>query len=152
MAGALRQYDPLQVVGSWNTDTGSVDFLDGRIGDGIFVSVTVANQRWTMETDAHGNATRVKNNNRSGVISIALAADSPTNLALSARVAADDVAENVVGAIVLQDLNGTTLVEAEGCFLDGLPATIDYGPARGQRAWTFQCAAIRAVLGGFSLA
>ena len=149
---ALRQYNPLQVVAAWDTATGSVDILDGRIGDGVFISVTSANQRWTMETDAHGNATRVKNNNKSGVISIALAADSETNTLLSARVVADDISENVVGAIVITDLNGLTLIEADGCFLDGMPSTVSYGPARGQQAWNFQCAAIRTFVGGFNLA
>lgn len=152
MAGPLRQYNPLAVVGSFDFAGGSVDFLDGRVGDGTFVSIQHANQRWTLETDAHGNACRVKNSNRSGQLSIALSADSPTNGVLSALVVADDISENVVGAIVIKDENGGTIVEADGAFLDGMPSTVDYGPARGTRAWTFQCGAIRTYVGGFNAA
>lgn len=146
----LRQYNPLQVVGSWTTATGSVDILDGRI-DGSFLQTTSDNKRWARENDQHGNATRVKMNNRGGTITVTLSASSPTNSQLSARVEADDATEAVVGFLLLKDLNGNTVVEADGAFLEDIPDP-SFGSDRGSRAWVFQCAAVRKFVGEHDIA
>lgn len=146
----LRQYDPIQVVGSWSTPAGVVDILDGRIS-GEFFSTSKDNPRWSREFDAHGNATRVKNNNRGGSFSVTLSASSPTNAILSARVAADYLSENLVGPMILKDLNGDTVLEADGCFIEDVP-DLSFGQERGSRTWVFQCAALRIFAGGHELA
>lgn len=146
----LRQYDPLQVVGSWTTPSGVVDILDGRI-EGEFLRVLRDNKRWTREHDAHGNATRVKNNNRGGAVEVVISASSPTNAALSKRAQADDLTENVVGALLLKDLNGNTVIEADGAFIEDVPDP-SFGNTRGDRTWIWQCAAVRPNLGGHNLA
>ena len=146
----LRQFDPLQVVGSWITPTGAVDILDGRIS-GEFLATARDNMRWAREFDAHGNATRVKNNNTGGSVTLTLSASSPTNAALSARVAADQLGENIVGPLVLRDLNGETVIECDGAFLEDVPE-VSFGQERGTRTWVFQCAGIRQFVGGHSIA
>ena len=107
-----RQYDPLQVVGSFGiAGKAAVDILDGRI-DGEFFSGVRDNPLFTREHDAHGNSTRVRNNNRGGTVTITLSASSPTNRILSAMHEADELGENVVGVLVIRDLNGDTVLEA----------------------------------------
>lgn len=142
-----RQYDPLLVTGTWYTAMGAVDILDGRISTGDFAATTKDNPRWVREFDEHGNATRVKRNNRGGSIAITISASSPTNDALSKRAEADDLTENQVGMLVLEDLSGTTVVEADGAFLEDTPNAA-FGNSRGDRVWIFQCGAIRTFIGG----
>lgn len=145
---ALRQYDPIQVVGSWAIKDGaSVDFLDGRVSAEFF-STTQDNPRWTREFDAHGNATRVKNNNKGASFTITLSASSPTNKTLSDIVKADeDAATPKTGSMMLRDLNGTTVLEADGCFIEAAPE-VSFAAERGTRTWTFQCAALNFKVGG----
>jgi len=147
----LRQYDPLQVVGSFTSLAGSVDILDGSIDGGDFAALATDAVTWTRENDRGGNATRVKSNNRGGSISISLSASSPTNAALSTLAQADYVSENVVGVLVLRDLNGTTVITCNGAFIEDIP-DFAFGSTRGQRTWVFQCAEIVVFAGGHTIA
>lgn len=150
----LAQYVPTKVVGSWATPAatgfGVVDILQGAI-DGAFLASTSDNARWTREHDLAGNATRVYNSNRGGSLSITISASSPTNTTLSALAELDDITQSVVGAIVLKDLNGNTIVEIDGAFLEDIPA-VSFGNDRGSRTWTWQYAAARVFLGGHDAA
>lgn len=149
----LRQYDPMQVVGTWATTSplGSIDITDGVIDGGTFAAVASDNRRWVRENDRAGNSTRVKVNNKGGAVTISIAASSPTNRRLSLAAELDDATENVVGALVIRDLNGGTVIEADGAFLEGIPDP-SFGNTRGQRDWVFQCATIRVHLEGHDLA
>ncbi len=146
----LRQNDPLKVVASWTTPLGVINILDGRI-DGDYMTVASDNKRWTRDHDGNGNATRTKNNNRGGTVSITLSASSPLNDRLSQAVQADDLSDNVVGVLVIKDLSGTTLIEADGAFLEDAPDPT-FGNNRGQRVWVWQCASQRRFVGGHNLA
>ena len=149
----LRQYVPRKVVGSWviPIPPGVIDILDGAINTGDFVVTESDNDAWSRESDLSGNATRVRNNNEGGRVRVTLSASSPTNAKLSNAAAADAISENVVGALVLRDLNGDTLIECDGAFLVDTPDP-SYGSERGSRTWTWECAAIRKTLGGHSIA
>jgi hypothetical protein len=149
----LRQYAPLKVVGSWviPIPPGVIDILDGAVNTGDFVVFESDNDAWSRESDLAGNATRVRNNNEGGRVRVTLSASSPTNGKLSKAAAADAISENVVGALVLRDLNGNTVVECDGAFLVDTPDP-SFGSERGSRTWTWECAAIRKVLGGHDIA
>ena len=148
----LRQYDPLEVVGTFVLNTGqTINILDGSISPGDFVTTTKDNPRWAREFDRAGNTTRVKNNNRGGTVSVVLSASSPTNTALSLVATQDDLTESRVGALLLKDLNGNTVVEADGAFIEDIPAP-SFGSTRGSRTWVWQCANLRPFVGGHSLA
>lgn len=145
----LAQYVPIKVVASWVTPSpfGVVDIRDGAIDGGEFLGIVSDVPIWARETDGHGSATRVKNENRGGRLTINLSASSPTNTILSSLVALDLVSEGIVGPIVVKDLNGDTIVEADGCFLIDVP-DLSFGSDRGSRAWVWECAAIRKFAGG----
>lgn len=149
----LRQYVPTKVVGAWTTATplGAIDILDGTVGAGEFAAVELDNANWSRESDKHGNATRVFNANDGGRIRITLTASSPTNTKFSKAVQADKLTHSVVGPLLLKDLNGNTVIEAEGAFLVGL-APVSFGSDRGTRVWTFECAKIRMFVGGHDIA
>lgn len=149
----LRQYSPRKVVGSWviPIPPGVIDILDGVVNAGDFVVIETDEDTWTREMDLSGNGTRVRHYNQGGRIRVTLSASSPTNLSLTKAAQADRITENVVGALVLRDLNGNTVVEGDSAFLTDIP-DFSFGSERGSRTWTWECAAIRTVLGGHSLA
>lgn len=151
--GELRQYVPLKVVGSWDTNSplGVIDILDGTVNAGEFLAVETDNATWSRESDRHGNATRVKNSNAGGRVRVTFSASAPTNAKLSAAVLADEISDNVVGPLMLKDLNGNTVVEADGCFLVDTPDP-SFGSDRGSRVWVWECATIRKFIGGHDLA
>lgn len=144
----MRQYDPVQVQGSFAGPAfGGVDILDGAVA-GDFIAASRDNPTWAREFDRFGNCTRVKNNNMGATIPVTLSASSPTNQTLSLLQNRDQIGEAIVGTLLLRDLNGTTVITCTGAFLNGPPATITYGQERGSRVWTFECERIDIVLGG----
>ena len=148
----LRQYDSLKVVGAWTTPTplGTIDILDGVIS-GDFVAIETDNDAWSREYDEAGNATRVRRHNEGGRVRVTLSASSPTNAKLSKAAILDGQTESVVGALVIRDLNGNTVVECDGAFLADIP-DFSLGSDRGSRTWVWECAAIRQFIGGHDLA
>ena len=130
---------------------GVIDILDGVVGTGDFAVIETDADAWSREADRAGNATRVRNYNGGGRIRVTFSASSPTNTKLSSMAAADAISENVVGALVLRDLNGNTVVECDGAFLADVP-DFSFGSERGTRTWVWECASIRTVLGGHDLA
>lgn len=149
----LRQYVPTKVVGSWVTPTplGTIDILDGVINGGEFLAIETDANTWARENDLNGNATRVKNSNQGWRVRVTLSASSPTNTLLTKAAQLDDLTESVVGALVLKDLNGNTIVECDGAFLVDIP-DFGFGSDRGSRVWVWECAAVRPFLGGHDVA
>jgi hypothetical protein len=145
---STAQYNPTKVVGSWATPTplGVIDLLDGIV-DGEFFALTKDTARWIPEHDGNGNYTRVRNNARGGSFSITYSASSPTNHKLSLAVEADDVSENVVGPMILKDLNGTSTVELDDVYIEDVP-DLSFGAERGSRVWTFHYSVGRIHVGG----
>lgn len=142
----MRQYDPQQVVASFSWTGGTVDILEGAAADS-FLTIEEDNPRFTRESDREGGATRVKNNNRGGVITVTLSASSPANASLTNIAIADDLGSNAVGEIVVKDLSGSEVTSAVGAFIESRPKP-SYGSDRGTRVWRFQCERIDVAGGG----
>jgi hypothetical protein len=141
MANEVRQYDLTQLVGSYTVPIGTFDVLDGVI-EGDFLSISQDSPDWVLEADAFGNVTYVFQPKRTGTIQITISASSPTNGYLSAIRTADRATRNMVGVLVLKDLNGTTRIEADGVRIAG-PPTKTFGTQRGSVQWTFLVATLR---------
>lgn len=146
----LRQYDPIQVIGTWSTPTGAVDIMDGVI-DGEFLSETIDNPDWVREHDQAGNATRTRMHNTGGTFALTFSASAPINAILSAKRQNDLLTAVEVGPLVLKDLNGTTVLTCVGAYLQGRPA-VSFGSERGQRTWVFEYASAVAFVGGHDIA
>lgn len=151
MSGELRQYVNTKVVGSWTTPFGTVDILDGAVRTADFVSASNdGGDRWSVDGDGNGNATRVKNSNRVGSISVTISASSPTNLKLTKLAERDDEIENVVGVLELRDKNGDSKIVMTGAFLLDIPPAT-FGAGRGVRVWRWACARKQERAGGHNL-
>jgi hypothetical protein len=137
----LREYNPIQVVGSFAGVWGSVDILEGAVV-GDFLNITRDRSLWERETDGFGNSVRVRHNNIGGRVVVQLSASSPTNDTLSKIVLSDVVAETNVGYLWLQDLNSDSRIIGTGAFIADFPQ-LTFGTNRGGRSWTFECAAIQ---------
>jgi hypothetical protein len=132
----MRQYNPLQVVGSWTTPIGVFDILQGVI-NGEFLTSSRDNKFFTRENDLAGNATRIVQPNQGGQLTVNISASDPVNAQLSGAHAADRLATNVIGLLLLKDLNGLTVVKNADAFLEDFPDP-RFGNARGSWAWTWQ--------------
>ena len=151
MSGELRQYVNTKVVGSWTTPLGTVDILDGAVRTADFVAASNdGGDRWAIEGDGNGNATRTKNSNRVGGIAVTISASSPTNLKLTKLAEADDQLENIVGVLELRDKNGDSKIVMTGAFLLDIPPGT-FGASRGVRVWRWACARKQERAGGHNL-
>lgn len=134
----MHQYVPTKVVGSWTTPAGTVDIMDGTVRGEVFADASKNADRWTLETDNAGNATRVKNEDRTGGLAVTFSGSSPTNKKLWQLAQTDDQLENIVGVLKLRDLSGESEVVMTGAFLVGIPP-FSAGNTRGVKVWRWMC-------------
>jgi hypothetical protein len=148
MAGELRPYDPNQVTVSWTINgIGTIDLTQGLIdGPGAIVDTKDA-PRWTRRSDRQSNAVRNKGSKRGGFLVLTYGAEAQIQDALSGYAITDDQVEAVVGLIKIKDLNGTTVAEYLGAFIEDDPS-LNYGDTASDRPWVFGYAERVAVLGG----
>ena len=143
----LRVYNPLQVVGSWAIPAGAIDLSDGVVIDQDFFTTTPDGPEWVREKDNNGNATAVyQPGNRGGTFALAVSASAVLNATLSSLVIASR-GTLVAGLLTVNDLNGLTIGNHAGAFLQGIPAK-GFGQARGMNLWTWEVGQIDQFIGG----
>jgi len=103
----------------------------------------------TMEVGAGGDVVRVFTVNKSGMIEFELVSASDQNDILSNIQASDEVDHDGVGAVLLQDINGTTFVHGNEACLDG-PPDIGRGKGMPTSKWRLLVAEIEMFSGGAS--
>lgn len=140
----FSNYDPQRVVGSFN----GILFLGYM--DGTFITADRAEDGFSTQIGATGDVTRVRNRNKSGTVTLTLQAQSPTNQLLSAIAAQDELFGTGTGALMVKDLNGTTLLLAQIAWIQKIPATEFSDDASG-REWVFACAELEMNVGSASL-
>lgn len=141
MAAPSLSYDPGQVI---------VTFLGTPLhgfADGTFVKVTRNEEAFKLQVGADGEAARVRNRNRSGQVAITLQQTSVSNDVLSAAAALDELAAGGTGALLIKDLNGTTLVSALVAWVRKIPEA-ELGNELGQREWVLETGVLAAFVGG----
>ena len=127
----IKTYDPSQVV---------CTFLGSPItgyADGTFVKVDRAEDGFALKVGAAGEAARSRNKNKSGTISFTLMQTSPMNDILSAAADADELLGTGVGAAMVKDINGTTLVLAATAWIKKRPS-VEFGKEVGDREWVLE--------------
>lgn len=131
--GALKEYDPKQVVISWD----GVDVSEG-IAEGTFITIASVTRDFTLNVGGDGGGTRVRNNDNSATIEVTLRRGSITNDLLSSRIQDErkDPPVKHVGQMTITDFSGNTMHTFDGCFLDG-PADDEYGTEESTVTWTF---------------
>lgn len=137
----MSQYDPARVTFNWN---GIRAF--GFASD-TFIKAERDSESFKKEIGADGFVVRTQSQNRGGKVTITLQAQSPVNDMFSAAHLADDETGEGYGPLLVKDLNGTTICEADEAWIMK-PADIEFGAEGGSREWTFDCSELVMYSGG----
>ena len=136
-----KTYDPKKIILTFR------GILVRGYAGGTFINVNREADGFTKSVGASGDVTRVRSNDRSGTVAVTLQAESPANDALSAVAIADELTGDQTGALLLKDLNGTTLIRAEAAWIRKFPE-FEYADEGGNREWMFDCAELEMLVGG----
>lgn len=103
---AVKTYDPKQVslIVGGNIITGFTD--------GTFIVAERNENMWNLKVGVDGIGTRAKTNNQSGKLTITLHQSSPSNDALSALAASDELSNTGAVPVLMKDNSGRTVVTA----------------------------------------
>lgn len=112
-----------------------------------FITVKRNERTITMEVGAGGDVVRVFTVNKSGTIEFELVSASSQNDILSNIQVSDEVNHDGVGAVLLQDANGTTFAHGDEACLDG-PPDIGRGKGMPTSKWRILVANIEMFSGG----
>lgn len=113
--GALRTYDPSRVIVKFHTVT-----VTG-FAEGTDIAASRTQDLWEMVMGRDGEATRVKQTNKSGTVTFSLKMAVPSNTALQALVDLDEQLNLGVGPLLIKDYSGTALVAAATSFIKRIP-------------------------------
>ncbi len=138
---SFNTYDPGQVKASFAGIP-----LTGFASD-TFIDAERTADAFSMKPGATGDIVRVRNRDRSGMVTFTLMAESPSNDLLSALARADELFGTGVGALHVEDLNGTTVIAASQAWIRKLPNPAMATDAS-ERAWVIDCAALEILVGG----
>lgn len=122
----------------------------GRILENLadtFVTVERNEDSYTLTVGADGEATRNKNANRSGRITVTLKASSDDNLYLSGLLATDELTKLATVPVLVKDTNGNSLYTAAEAWIVR-PANAEFAKEVGDREWILECAELLMVSAG----
>ncbi len=115
--------------------------------DGTWITAARRNPTFTMTAGADGEVARAKSNDKTGSIVFTLLQTSQSNDVLSALALVDELTGNGVGPVLIQDLNGTTLVQGETAFIEK-PADVTLAKEIEAREWTILVGKMNIFVGG----
>jgi hypothetical protein len=126
--------------------------LNSGLADGTWLTYTSAAPGFSKKVGVDGEVTRTRSHDRSGEIRLTLMASSAINDVLS-RLYADDRDGNAngrgVGALLIQDRNGTTLLQASQAWISDDP-DISFGAEVETREWVIEVADVQVTHGGLN--
>jgi hypothetical protein len=137
----MSQYDPARVTFNWNGIR-----CYGWASDS-FIKAERDEDSFKKEISADGFAVRVQSQNKGGKVTITLQAQSPVNSLLSAAALVDEESGDNFGPLLIKDMNGTTICEADEAWIMK-PAAVEYGTDGGTREWSFDCSELIMYSGG----
>lgn len=118
--------------------------------EGTHISVERVEDSFKVKAGARGDVVRTRMHNKIGSITVTLLPTSSSNTFFSALLAADEAGTTVdagVGAGMLKDSNGRTLMSGESCWLRRLPKK-DVGDEAQNVEWVIDVAALKGTVGG----
>lgn len=137
----FKNYDPGRII---------IIFKGAQIqgyAEGSFVKASRAEETFKTSAGAGGDVVRVRNRNKMGSVVVTLQAASASNDVLQAFLDTDEATGLGYGALMIKDLNGTTLVVAEKAWVQK-PADSEYSADAPNREWTIDCAELLIKNGG----
>lgn len=114
--------------------------------EGTFVTCEREEDSFTKIVGSDGKATRSKNPNRSGSITLTLKASSASNDTLSAFASKDEIDGSGVFAIMVKDNSGRSVCAGSGWIRK--PANAEFAKEVSDREWVFDIAVLTLFLGG----
>lgn len=113
------------------------------------VKVAFDGPHFDDDAGVDGEVVRSKTHDRRGTVTISLMQTSDANDILSGLLAADYLVPGGagVGAFMLKDLEGRTIIKAAAAWVKGLPESA-FAKKAGVRAWEIRLANVEATLGG----
>jgi hypothetical protein len=137
--GLLKEYDPKQVIITWD----GINLNEG-IAEGTFIVVARTEKTFSLNVGGDGGVTRVKNNNKSGQAAVTIRMGSATNDKLNDRATDEEKDDPVthVAPLLIQDFSGRTLHSSEQAFLEGF-ADDEFATDEGNREWVLLCPVLR---------
>lgn len=138
----MFKYNPKRIAGNWapvdrfnpQAIAGAIKF--GGFMAGVFVTADYDEAQVTYKPGGDGEISVIINPNSTAKLVITLAQGSPTNDALSTKVASSVRNFFPAGPLQLRDLNGTTYVNSKDAFLEKF-AKVEFGTDLAGRQWTF---------------
>lgn len=114
--------------------------------DGTFLEITRDEQAFTKVTGADGYTSRVKSNNRGGLLTLTLLETSPSNDVLSGIAALDEVANAGVVPVFVKDMSGNSTYFSATGWVQKLPDST-FGKEINTRAWAIDLADVDIFVG-----
>lgn len=136
-----KTYDPGLIIMTFGP------YILTGVVDGTFVKASRNEDTFKVYVGADGSPSRSRSRNKSGSIEFTLAQTSPSNDALAAAAAADELLGTGVYPCMVKDLNGTTLVAAAESWVRK-PADVEEGKEVGPRIWTIDTGVLNLFAGG----
>ena len=135
------QYSPKRTTGSFSGTAPdgtqfSVQFRNFM--DNEFITVDMVEDQVTMHIGGQGTATMVLNANESAKAGVSFVQGAPENDELDVLVPNASRDWLPTGTLVLEDLNGTTILTEHQAVVQRRPKT-SFGKAVGARDWMFLC-------------
>lgn len=140
---SFAEYDASQVTIVFNGTP-----ISGFV-DGTFVTVEFDEQQWNKVTGADGLTQRSKTGNYTGKVTVTLLNGSPSNDVLSSAWNADRVDNTGKGPIIMRDLSGRTIWQAQNAWIQQMPSQ-GFGKDAENREWVFDCDELSGNAGGNS--
>ena len=138
---ATRPYDPGKII---------ILFRGKQIlgfADGTFVKEMRAEESFKNKAGANGDVVRTRNRNKMGSVTVTLQSTSLSNDDLSSALALDELSGTGAGALLVKDLLGNSLIQAEKAWVQK-PADAPFGDDAENREWTLDCGEINIFNGG----
>lgn len=116
--------------------------------DGSFIKVKRNKETFTQKVGAHGDVVDVRSTDKTGTITATILANSNTNDAFSALLAADELAPygSMAVPLMIKDANGTTLIAGSGRIKKW--PDIEFSVDEPSREWEFICSNLQFFVGG----
>lgn len=115
--------------------------------DGTFVSVERSQDSFEKHVGSLGDVVRRRIRDRSGTVTLTLQQSSPSNDILSASYLLDELSGLGFGPLLLQDLNGSTLISSPVAWVRK-PAVVELADSVTGREWMIDCHELEVFVGG----
>lgn len=138
----MFKYNPKRIAGSWTPSdknnpvaTPTAIKMEAFM-NGVFITCEFDEAQVTYKVGGSGELTAILNPNATAKLVATFVQGSPTNDALSTKVASSARNYFPSGPIQLRDLNGTTYVNSKDAFLEKF-TKVEFGNDLTGRQWTW---------------